>query len=136
MDYYYKESKGENVLDLETRTVGLKFQTEDSHFQRKDKTLSLICSATVADRTRSKETKAYLSIITKEKYAQTFGNSGKIFFILIYYNQLSKDQSHFFFPNFRKEYSSVFSPHRINPFTAIVTKSTKKKKSIFCCLDF
>lgn len=86
LDYYYKESKGENDLDLETRTVGLKFQTEDSHFQRKDRTLTLICSATVADRTRSRETKAYLSISsTKEKYAQTLGSSGKNF-----YNNLKK----------------------------------------------
>lgn len=89
LDYYYTESKPENVLDLETRTVGLKFQAEDSHF-RKDKTLLLTCSATVADRTRSSKIKAYLSTITKEKFAQPYGNyCGKDFLTFQNYFVLS-----------------------------------------------
>lgn len=82
LDYYYTENRPENELDLETRTVGLKFQAEESHFNKIDKTLTLNCSATVADRTRSSEIKAYLSTITKEKYAQ-LNNCGKCSSFLI-----------------------------------------------------
>lgn len=75
IDHYYIEQPG-NKLELETRTIGLKFQTDHAHFlQRKDKSLSLVCSSTVADRTRSTEIKAYLSKLTKEKFAQHFRNS-------------------------------------------------------------
>ena len=74
MDYYFND-KSENDLQLESRTIGLKFQADSSHFQQNDGGyLSLVCIAKVSDFSRSTQTKAYITKLTKEKFAQQFIN--------------------------------------------------------------
>ncbi|KAK6635256.1 hypothetical protein RUM43_007863 [Polyplax serrata] len=73
LDYYYSD-KPISDLNLESRTIGLKFQADSSHFHQNEGYLSLVCLATVADLTRTSENKAYLTRLTKEKFAQQFTN--------------------------------------------------------------
>lgn len=58
------------LLDLKTRTLGLKFQADNGHFLGREGILSLACTATVAGLTRSREISSRLAKLMNEKYAQ------------------------------------------------------------------
>lgn len=61
--------KSRHPLGLESRSIGLKFQVDNSHFPNRGERLRLTCTATVAGVTRERTISSNLAKLTNEKYA-------------------------------------------------------------------